>query len=305
MLQSRRVVRAEDLADRFEISIRTVYRDVRALQEGGIPICAEAGVGYYLVKGYNLPPVMFTNEEARALLLAGKIVEKISDEATTAHYSGALDKVRAVLNAEKKDELEGLEEKILVNPFPSGRPDIADLHLEKIKYALSANIVVELLYNSAGKGEETCRIVEPLGLLFYNHRWHLIAYCRMRSDYRDFRLDRIARFNILKESFQRFRHPSLKEYVNKLHAETELTDVVIKVQSSLLPFLGDIKYSMGLISEKSEGEWTEMNFAAFCLEYFSRWILTLGDKVEVVSPAELNETLKKNVSRLYLKYGSI
>ena len=95
ILQSKRVVRAEDLAIRFEVSLRTIYRDIRSLETGGIPIGAEAGIGYFLLEGYHIPPVMFTHQEARALLLAGKIVAKMTDKEITANFDSALTKVRA------------------------------------------------------------------------------------------------------------------------------------------------------------------------------------------------------------------
>lgn len=102
ILQSKRVVKAEELATHFNLSIRTVYRDIRALEEGGIPIGAEAGVGYFLTDGFHLPPVMFTHEEARALLLAGKFIEQQTDQGTAKSFNDALTKVRAVIDNDKK-----------------------------------------------------------------------------------------------------------------------------------------------------------------------------------------------------------
>src|ERR1700757_273468 len=102
-LQSRRVVKASDIAERFNISLRTVYRDVKTLEEAGIPIIGEAGIGYSMVDGYRLPPVMFTKEEATAFLTAEKFVEKLTDNATSEHHQSAMFKVRAVLKSQEKD----------------------------------------------------------------------------------------------------------------------------------------------------------------------------------------------------------
>lgn len=302
VLQSKRVVRAEDLAVRFDISIRTVYRDLRALEEGGIPIGAEAGVGYYLTEGFHLPPVMFTHEEARSLLLAGKLLEKQSDQATNQSFLNALTKVRAVLDTEKKEELEGLEQKIMVNPFPSFRPMEEDLRLTQIKQALTDNRLLSIKYQSIRGKEPVNRIVEPLGLCFYYGRWHLIAWCRLREDYRDFRLDRAEEINLLPERFQRIKRMSLAEYFEKLIKETELFTVVLKVHVSLLPYIQDTKYSMGWIGETTSEEFSEMTFAAFSLDYFSRWLLMLGTQAEVVSPTELIEHIKHHTQDLYQKY---
>src|SRR6201995_1545562 len=102
-LQSRRVVKASDIADRFGISLRTVYRDIKTLEEAGVPIIGEAGVGYSIVDGYRLPPVMFTREEATAFLTAEKFVEKLTDTSTASHYQSAMYKVRAVIKTSEKD----------------------------------------------------------------------------------------------------------------------------------------------------------------------------------------------------------
>jgi len=96
-LQSKKIVRAEEMADRFEISLRTVYRDVRALMEAGVPIGSEAGKGYFIVDGYHLPPVMFSQEEASAILLAGKLVEKMTDESIRKSFESAFNENQSVL----------------------------------------------------------------------------------------------------------------------------------------------------------------------------------------------------------------
>ncbi len=302
VLQSKRVVRAEDLAARFNISIRTVYRDIRALEEGGIPIGAEAGVGYFLTEGFHLPPVMFTHQEARALLLAGKLLEKQTDLSTMEHFTNALTKVRAVLDAEKKDELEGLEQKILVNPFPSSKPSVGDLRLDQVKEALANNYVIKLNYYASGSGEATEREVEPIGICYYYSSWHLIAYCRLRKDYRDFRLDRITGLKVLPERFLRIRHPGITEYMEKLMRGTELTTIVLKVPHTMLRYMQESKYTMGLLTELTEGDYAILNFASYSLEYFARWLLMFGGGIEIVSPPELYEKVTAVVKELGDKY---
>src|ERR1700740_1562203 len=113
-LQSRRVVKAGDIAERFNISLRTVYRDIKTLEEAGIPLIGEAGVGYSIMDGYRLPPVMFTREEATAFLTAEKFVEKLTDTSTDAHYKSAMYKVRAILKTTEKDLLESMDGSIEV-----------------------------------------------------------------------------------------------------------------------------------------------------------------------------------------------
>lgn len=290
-LQSKRIVKADELAKHFNTSVRTIYRDIRALEHGGVPIGAEAGVGYFITEGYHLPPVMFTKEEARALLMADKLMEKITDPSIGRAFGAAVTKVRAVLSTENKDELDGLEDKILVNPFPLISPEPPNQVLVQLKEALVQNRVVELSYLSNYKGETTARKVEPIGLVFYRNHWHLIGFCQLRQDYRDFRTDRMAGVRLCTERFTAYRHPSLKNYIDKLIQGTELYQVEIKVHGSLIRYLGDSKYSMGLVEERKEGEYQYMLFATTSLDYFARWLLMMLDKVEVIQPQQLKDKL--------------
>src|SRR5437870_10711526 len=118
-LQSRRVVRAEDIAAHFEISVRTVYRDIAALGEAGVPIMAEAGIGYSLVKGYHLPPVMFTTEEASALSTGGQLVEHLTDASLRRQMESALLKIRSVLPRDRQDYLDRLRRSTAVTVRPA------------------------------------------------------------------------------------------------------------------------------------------------------------------------------------------
>jgi predicted DNA-binding transcriptional regulator YafY len=291
-LQSKRIVKADELAKLFSTSVRTIYRDIRALEHGGVPIGAEAGVGYFITEGYHLPPVMFTKEEARALLMADKVMEKITDPSISRAFGTAVTKVRAVLNAESKDELEGLEDRILVNPFPLNSPEPSSQVLEQLKEAIIHNRVVEVSYISNYKGETTERRVEPIGLVYYSNHWHLIGFCQLRQDYRDFRTDRMARVKLSAECYKPNRHPSLKEYTEKLIQGTELHQVEIKVHSNIIRYIGDSKYAMGLVQERIEGDHHYMLFATISLDYFARWLLMMLEKVEVLQPQQLKDKLK-------------
>lgn len=302
-LQSKRVVKAEELATRFEVSIRTIYRDIRALELGGVPIGAEAGIGYFLEEGYHIPPVMFNHDEARALLLAGKMVAQFTDETIGRNYQDALTKVKSVLDMGKKDDLESLEKDIIVNPFPNEKkttPD--DLNLDLIKRSLSESKVINIHYSSKGKGEETQRDLEPVGLCYYYGGWHLIAFCRLRNDYRDFRLDRIYKLIILPQSYSRFKHPSLQDYINNLIQNTELMLCVIDVKKEVYKYVDEMKYHMGLVKEEEKAGIIRMSFATFGLEYFARWMLTMCASVTIVSPDDLITKTKVLVDELHSHY---
>src|SRR6476661_8294645 len=138
-LQSRPLVKAQDLAVKFSISLRTVYRDMKALEAAGVPIIGEAGTGYRLMEGYKLPPVMFNQDEASALLTAAKLMQSMSDESSSKHYFSALDKIKAVLRLAEKDHLEEIDRHIAVVSHPAivhKKP--SELHLQKILKAIAS-----------------------------------------------------------------------------------------------------------------------------------------------------------------------
>lgn len=122
-LQTKSVVTAKELATRFEVSERTVYRDLRSLENAGVPIGAEAGVGYFLEKSYRLPPVAFTREEGASLLLGAKMLESRVDAATSEEYRTALDKIRSVMESEDQHYLNAIDNSIAVfKPQPPRMP---------------------------------------------------------------------------------------------------------------------------------------------------------------------------------------
>lgn len=298
------MITAEALAQKYEVSVRTIYRDIRALEEGGVPIGAEAGIGYYIMEGYHLPPVMFTHEEARALLMAGKIIEKMSDERTSKAFGEALTKISAVLDSSKKEELEDLEQKIIVQPFPFSAQIAADPVLDKIKEALIKTVKVSFDYKASGKDEANSRTVDPIGLCYYGHTWHLIAFCHLRKDYRDFRTDRISQFNVLHERFKASTHPSLQQYIDQLTSNTELIKTRIKVHHTSARYMSNTKHQMGFLQEEKQGEYYRMEFATYGLHYFAKWLFMYGKDVEIEEPYELKVTAKKLVGELSVHYQS-
>ncbi len=209
-LQSKKVIQAVELAKKFEVSLRTIYRDMEALTDAGVPIGAEAGVGYFLVDGYSLPPVMFTEKEANALLTASKIIKTNNDQSLIDQYQEAVDKVIAVLKTTQKEKLEILEQRIFTYPKNNANPSNS---LSVIQQAITDCRVLEIQYTAASK-QYTKRQVEPLGAYFTNNIWVMIAYCRLRKDYREFRTDRIHTLIETQEFFPP-KHFTLEDYYKK------------------------------------------------------------------------------------------
>lgn len=213
LLQSRKYITAEKIAERFDMSIRTVYRDIKALGEQGIPVSFEQHKGYYLVQGYFLPPVSFNMDEANALLLVESLVNGFADNSIRTHYATALTKVKAVLKSGQKEKLETLNQHIKLQ-IPE-RLNFNFEYLSLIQHAITEKNLIELDYKN-NKEEVSKREVEPIGLIFYAFSWHLIAWCHYRNEYRDFNLTRIICLKNLGIPFKKTQHMPLSEYMHLL-----------------------------------------------------------------------------------------
>jgi len=293
-LQSRRIVKASEIAERFNISLRTVYRDIRSLEEAGVPLMGEAGVGYSIMDGYRLPPVMFTREEATAFLTAEKLMERLTDPSSDGHYKSAMYKVRSVLRVAEKDFLENIDGHIEVLKSRRGAPIKLDLNpLQLILKAIGERNVLSIHYFAMHSQQKTERYIEPVGVFYQDNYWHLVAWCRLRKDYRDFRLDRISDIALTGERF-RTLHPNLNDFISRSARELNLQEVVIRVEKRVLPYLSEQKYFNGFVSEREVDGMMEMTFLTDYIEGFVRWLMMYGDMAIVVSP----ESLKLKLTEL-------
>jgi len=211
-LQTKKILTSTTLAEKFGVSVRTIYRDIKALEQAGVPIFAEEGKGYSLMEGYRIPPVMFTENEANALITAEQLVLKNRDSSLIKEYTGAINKIKAVLLYSTKEKANLLSNRIAVSPAIPDTNTSNSLIL--IQNALTDFKVLKVTYRSEHKAEKTKRNIEPFAL-YYNLQksWTLIAYCRLRKDYRMFRLDRIVQIEPLDLSFTPHKL-TLKEYLD-------------------------------------------------------------------------------------------
>lgn len=186
LIRGRRLSTAAWLAERLEVSLRTVYRDVADLQAQGVPIDGEAGVGYRLGRGFELPPLMFTVDEARALAVATRLAQQWLDPALALAATDAMSRVLSVLPLRVRAEVESQQ---LVMAPVGLEPDLAE-RLQLLREAAQARRWVDLRYRDSGD-RETQRVVRPLGCFFWGRVWTLAAWCEQRQDFRNFRLDRM------------------------------------------------------------------------------------------------------------------
>ncbi|MRH99986.1 HTH domain-containing protein [Kriegella sp. EG-1] len=211
-LQTKRLMTASILADKFQVSKRTIYRDIRALEQAGVPILTEEGIGYTLMEGYKVPPVMFTESQANALILAEQLVYKNKDASLIKDYSDAIDKIKSVLRPTEKDKANLLADRTRYDQ--NTNQERSSNNLSNLQFSLTNCFQVKIDYTNES-GNSTSRIIDPFALLS-TENWLLIAWCGLRNEFRYFRLDRITKMEILTSNFTPYKM-TLQEFFDKYH----------------------------------------------------------------------------------------
>jgi predicted DNA-binding transcriptional regulator YafY len=205
---------ATHIAERLGVSERTVYRDIRDLVLAGTPIDGEAGIGYRIRPGYDLPPLMFDRDEIQALVIGARIVRQFGDPAVARASDSILNKVSAVI---PKDLVPLLTETRLFVPSTIGGRRAADV-LSLAREALIARRKLRFTYEGAS-GDGTERTVRPLGVFFWGRTWTLAAWCELRDDFRNFRLDRASGSTLLDETFEDEPGKTLRDLMTRYGPE--------------------------------------------------------------------------------------
>jgi predicted DNA-binding transcriptional regulator YafY len=199
-LQSRKIQTATKLADKFDVSARTIYRDIKALEDAGVPIITEEGKGFSIMEGYRIPPVMFTENEANALITAELLIKACKDVSLINEFSTAIQKIKSVLPNHLKSRIESLESKVAITKFYTEKGDKSK-YLLNIQKALLENLVLKINYSNASNVASE-RELEPFALFSNtNDDWVLVAYCRLKKDLRSFSLSKIESLSFTYENF--------------------------------------------------------------------------------------------------------
>ena len=203
-----RAVTARHLADELQVSERTIYRDVQDLSLSGVPITGEAGHGYRLMKGFQLSPLMFTEEELAALLLGARMVQAWTDRGLARAAQQAMAKIEHVIPERLQPEL--ARQDILVPSFPFALP--VSEELEVLRHAIKQQRKVRFAYQRED-GEHSTRIVHPLGLFYWGKVWTLVGWCELRDDFRHFRLDRMNQITSLDDCYELLAGRTLQDFL--------------------------------------------------------------------------------------------
>ena len=299
-LQSKRIVKAQDLADRFQVSLRTIYRDIRTLEASGVPIASEAGVGYSIMEGYRLPPVMFTREEASSFVAAEKLMQKYTDKTLGSYHESAMFKIKSVLRGSQKDWVSALESQVDIRPAPDlFNKDIPDA-LEILFESIAEKQQVKLIYYGIESKTPIERVIEPVGIFHENNYWYVMGYCHLREDYRQFRTDRMESIKRTGLSFHK-EHPTLED-LRKEPEERTKTRVRILVDKKIARFLGSGRNYQGYISQKIIGDQVEMTFMSADIDQsFARWYLMFADYATIIEPVSLKERVRNLLQNMETK----
>jgi len=295
-LQSRPVVKCSEMADRFGVSQRTIYRDINTLSEAGVPICGNSGIGYSLIDGYRLPSLMFTKEEAMAFLTAEKMIEQLTDAQNSKYFRMGMDKIRAALRMVDKNYLHHMDDRIAVYKSRNIKENLPNL-MQTILGSINDRWVLEISYTNA-EGKESKRSLEAVGISYSHPNWYLSAWCHLRNEYRMFRLDRITHVEITSERHSKI-HPSLESLLVEVDDPQCLREVVMITTKQVARYNADRCYFMGLTGEKElpDGR-IEQTYMAHSFEGLARWALANADTTAVVSPVEIKDIIKQIIKKL-------
>ena len=211
-IQTKRMITASELSQKFQVSKRTIYRDIKALENAGVPILTEEGKGYSLMEGYKIPPVMFTEKQANALILAEQLVLKNKDASFIKDYSEAIDKIKSILRYTIKDKADVLANRTQYKEVIN--QDRSSNNLSDLQNAITNYNLIKIQYTNK-EGSTTDRLIEPFAIVSAEN-WYLIAWCRLREEFRFFRPDRILKMETLSEKFEP-HNMTLQEYFDKYH----------------------------------------------------------------------------------------
>jgi len=293
-LREDRPLRALDLAEESDCSVRTIYRDIDALCQAGVPVAAMQGEGYRLAPGYHLPPIALTVEEAVQLLLGSDLVLGLGTAEQRAAARSAAAKVEAVLLPHTRREVERLRDRIRVSHWMQRE---RSPWLTLLQQAVVHDRVVWVRYHSFGSGEVTERKVEPYFLVFYGDDWHMVGYCRLREEVRDFRADRIREAELLPDRFERPVGLAPDPEQDRVPPQ----EIRVWIEASAVPWARETP-AFGFRREEPAEGGSIFVYDCWDLRRLLPWLLGWGASARVLSPPDVVERMRREAEALAEAY---
>jgi len=301
-LQRKGARRAEDLAATFETSKRTIYRDIQALCESGVPVVARAGVGYSLVEGYFLPPVSFSADEATMLLLGADSAAQNFDAQYRAAAASAGRKIEAVLSEKLRGEVEYLRGSIAFVAPPTLASGESASFLPQLRRAIIERRTIgfdyHTRYSQDGSDARNTREADPYAMLHYGDAWYLIGHCHLRMGVRNFRLDRMAGLRLLDKTFDRPPNFRLEQPAD----DQRNLKVVALFAPEAAPWVRESRsYYVDSMEEVADGLLVTMRVRVEN-EIF-QWLFSWGSQVRVLEPKSLRRRLMAEAGKILENYS--
>lgn len=303
-LQAKPLVTAGELAVKYDVSLRTIYRDIRSLISAGVPIYGEAGAGYALVQGYKLPPMQFTKQEALSLVAAEKLMLQYTDPHLSSSFTAAVHKMKAILQSSQKSYVALADDTMLVRGPSSNFNEKIPEGLSVLMESIVSKKQVIISYRKPSQDCIEERSIEPVGIFEVHRYWYVMAYCLLRNAYRQFRLDRIQHIRLSDSLFSQ-AHRELSYYLDQREPEPT-TRVVFRVQNEMARYLHWDRQHYGFLREELDGGQVIMHFdVAMPLAVFARWLMMFVDQVDIIEPEELKHELAQLLANALEKQQQI
>ena len=297
LLQNKPNMTSRDLAEHFGVSRRTIFRDLRTLAESGVPLTYAEDGGYEILEGYQLPPLMLTAREAATVLIGTAFTKLQPDPSLRADADAVGMKIRSVLPEPVRDYIERLQERTVLAPYNEVQGRAQTSEEEGLWFELSEAVAkqrrVKITYYTPSRDEETAREVDPLGLVYYSDHWNLIGYDHLRSEVRNFRLDRIRKLRTRFETFQPPRDFDLKAFLRERGESPRNVRMTLRFEDRAWRWARRALPADVETEHTREDGRTEATIYFENPEYVARWLLRYGTDVEVVEPEALKAEHRK------------
>lgn len=293
ILLKRERVGAQELADMFEVSVRTIYRDIETISMAGIPICSRAGVGggFEILPEYKVDKQVFSKDDLSALLMG---LTNLSGMVQGESFTYALAKVKSFIPADHARDIEIKANQICIDLNPWMGNGSIKQSLEIVKNALQENKLIFFTYVD-GHGDKTERIVEPYQLVLKSNHWYVQGYCRSKNDYRLFRLSRMTDLQMLQETYSpRDYEKPILDFEPIL--ETLQTDIKIRIHKSVRDRVLEF-CTYDRITPDGE-EYYLVNYPFIERDYYYDMLLSFGDKCECLEPVHVREEIKRRIQSM-------
>ena len=297
MLINRRKVAAPELAEHFDVSIRTIYRDIEAIHSAGIPVvsCQGHDGGFCIMENYRLNRQMLTFQEILSILTT---LKGINTTLGNREMDNAIEKIGCLIPEDKEEEFERLSEQIAIDIIPWGSQQRQQEHFKSLHQCISAQKLVSFTYTN-NISITTARVVEPMTLLFKSYCWYLFGYCRTRKDFRIFKLSRMRNLSIQDEQFSR-RQKSFREILSADGPDKKPMNLELKFTPQARVKVEDF-FEPDQIRIHDDGTIT-VTILFPEDEWIYSWLLSFADEVEVLKPKHIREKFIEKLKKIQKKY---